>query len=95
MEGSPNVVKEAMACNCPLVSTNVGDVEWVIGNTEGCYISSFEPAVMAEKIKLALQFAEKQGRTKGLTRIMELGLDSETVAKRIINVYENLLSGKK
>jgi len=49
-EGSPNVVKEAMACNCPIVATNVGDVKWVLGNTEGCYISSFDPINYSEKL---------------------------------------------
>src|ERR1700754_2865509 len=42
MEGSPNVIKEAMASNCPVVATDVGDVKWVLGNTQGCFIASFD-----------------------------------------------------
>ncbi len=90
-EGSPNVIKEAMACNCPIVSTHVGDVEWVIGNTEGCYLASFDPVDFAEKIKLALKFSSLKGKTKGRDRIIELGLDSETIAQRIIGVYHRVI----
>ena len=91
-EGSPNVIKEAMACNCPIVSTNVGDVRWVIGDTEGCYITSFDPEDVAEKIKLALEFGK---RTNGRDRIIELGLDSETIAKRLIDIYSKVLEENK
>ena len=89
-EGSPNVIKEAMACGCPIVSTDVGDVEWILGNTDGCYLTSFEPQDVACKIKLALEFSEKSGRTKGRERILELGLDSETIASRIIEIYKKV-----
>lgn len=91
-EGSPQFIKEAMACNCPIVTTNVGDVEWVLGNTEGCYLTSFKPEDVAEKIKLAIEFRETYRQTRGRERIIELGLDSETVAKKIIEVYEKVLN---
>ena len=88
-EGSPNTIKEAMACNCPIVCTNVGDVKWIIGKTDGCYITSFEPENIAEKIKTAIAFGH---RTNGRDRIIELGLDSKTVAGKIIEVYKRVLS---
>ncbi|TXK46763.1 glycosyltransferase family 4 protein [Pontibacter qinzhouensis] len=91
MEGSPNVVKEAMACNCPIVSTDMGDVKWVLGDTPGCYVSSFEPEDFAQKLAKALQFSERHGRTNGEERIEELGLDAERVAARVISVYRKVL----
>lgn len=91
MEGSPNVVKEAMACNCPMVATDIGDVKWVLGDTPGCYLSSFNPKEYAEKLKLALAFSETQGRTKGEDRIRLLGLDSDTIANRVIEVYKKAI----
>lgn len=92
MEGSPNVVKEAMACNCPIVSTKVGDVEWVIGQTKGCFLSSFDPAEFAERLQAALLFSKEKARTDGADRVRELGLDSKTVARRIIGTYEKCLA---
>ena len=92
MEGSPNIVKEAMACNCPVVATDVGDVKWLFGDEPGHFICSFRPEDLAERICQALVFSEKYGRTNGRNRILELELDAEHVAGRIVGVYEKVLS---
>ncbi|MDP4240591.1 MAG: glycosyltransferase [Bacteroidota bacterium] len=84
-EGSPQFIKEAMACNCPVVSVPAGDVPDVIKNVEGCFMATYAVTNVAEKLKLALDFDK---RTAGRQRIIELGLSAETVAKRILEVYE-------
>jgi len=88
-EGSPQFIKEAMACNCPIVSVPVGDVPEMIANMEGCYISTYDPSDVAEKLKLAIDFAK---RTDGRKRIIELKLDTENIAKRIIEIYMNIIT---
>ena len=88
-EGSPQVVKEAMACCTPVVSVDVGDVKDVIGGTEGCYIAKYDANDIAEKIKMALEYKEK---TKGRQRIIELGLDNQLLAKRVVSVYEQVIN---
>ncbi|MFY0631401.1 MAG: glycosyltransferase [Flavobacteriaceae bacterium] len=84
-EGSPNVIKEAMACNIPIVSTNVGDVEKIIMNTQGCYLTSFDPKEVAEKIDKAILFNK---RTTGRNDIKHL--NSKLVAKKIIEIYKSV-----
>lgn len=87
-EGSPNIIKEAMACNCPIVSTKVGDVEWLFGDLEGCYLAEADPTDVAQKLHEAL---EHQTKTAGRDRIFELGLDSGSVATRLVELYETVV----
>jgi glycosyltransferase involved in cell wall biosynthesis len=86
-EGSPNVIKEAMACNCPIVSTDVGDVRDLIENTKGCYLSKFEVDDLALKINEALSFNQ---RTKGSDAIYHL--DSRIIADKLITIYKRALN---
>lgn len=88
-EGSPMVIKEAMACNLPIVSVPVGDVPKVIGGTDGCYLCSQDPADAAEKLRVALGHP---GRTNGREMIEYMRHD--VIAKRIVAVYQELLQQK-
>ena len=88
-EGSPQVIKEAMACGCPIVSVDVGDVAERVSGVEGCYVvSSREPKDIANALQLAMAF---EGKTNGRQRIIEMGLDNEQVAKRLVEIYNQVL----
>ncbi|BDX37491.1 hypothetical protein CYCD_08460 [Tenuifilaceae bacterium CYCD] len=89
-EGSPQFIKEAMACNCPIVSTDVGDVKDNLLGLDGCYITTYDPHDVAYKIQLSLNFAK---RTDGRDRIIKLGLDSDSIANKLVSIYKQVLNG--
>lgn len=85
-EGSPNIVKQAMACNLPIVATDVGDVREVIGNTAGCYISEPDPGSFAQLLGAILA---SPFRTTGREDVKHLS--GPLIAERLIHVYEEVL----
>lgn len=86
-EGSPNVVKEAMACNLPIVATDVGDVKEVIDGVDGCAIVNRDPPSFASAIENILDFKD---RTGGRDHIGYLRM--EKIADRLVGFYEKILS---
>lgn len=91
-EGSPQIIKEAMSCNIPIVSTNVGDVEWLFSDLEGHFLTNQTPEGVVEGIKSALNFSQQKFKTEGRNRIIELELDKNVVGKKIIDLYKTIIT---
>jgi len=89
-EGSPNVVKEAMACNVPVVATDVGDVTQVIGRTEGCSVCPHDADALAAGLEKALLHT---GPTTGRADIAHL--DSVVILQRILELYQLAINKKR
>ncbi|MEA4976576.1 MAG: glycosyltransferase family 4 protein [Paludibacter sp.] len=87
-EGSPQFIKEALACNCPIVSVNVGDVSEVISNIDGCFIADYDPVDIAGKLNQALKIERVSG---GRERLIYLKFDNQYIASRLHDIYCHLL----
>lgn len=92
-EGSPGVVKEAMACNVPIVSTNVGDVSINLEGVANCYVSLLgTDADLAEGVVKCMKGSVSG--VSGREKILKLGLDDGTITDKLYNVYSSLLTKK-
>lgn len=99
-EGSPQALKEAMACNCPIIATDVADVRTLLGDISGHYIlrnprSTHErwdadENSVGELVVLLSEALQFNARTNGRQRILEMDLSNEQVAKRLVAIYSQV-----
>jgi teichuronic acid biosynthesis glycosyltransferase TuaC len=87
-EGSPQVVKEAMACNLPVVSVAVGDVKDRIAGMEGCWVCEDDSPETISKYLVEVLRSNK--RTDGRESI--LPMDEKIIVGKLIQIYQQVLS---
>lgn len=87
-EGSNNSIKEAIACNLPVVSVNVGDAMERLGHLDACHVvDSFDPFLFKERVVSVLNAGV---RSNGVNSIVEVSI--ENVAKKVVAVYKKVLN---
>ena len=88
-EGSPMMVKEALACNLPIISTDVGDVKSMISGLDNCHIINNESPVSIAKIveECISNGIHPVGRDK-----IKKNYSVEAIADQVINVYKDVLN---
>jgi teichuronic acid biosynthesis glycosyltransferase TuaC len=90
-EGSPNAVKEALACNLPVVSVPVGDVALRLRGIAGCELC---PDEQVETIAAALsRVLQRNERIDGRSAVKQL--DEQLLTQRLIGIYRSILPAAK
>ena len=91
-EGSPQVVKEALAANRPVVSTAVGSVRGLILGVAGCKLVDPSPEAVSRGIEESIHYSMRYGANQGRLKVKAKLLDLEQTAFRIKKVYNHVLS---
>jgi len=89
-EASPVTIREALSCNLPVLSTNVGDAKTILANVDGCCIVEPDIDDIAAELKAALG---RPRRVAGRDSVEKYSL--ENTARAISGIYQELVHGKQ
>jgi glycosyltransferase involved in cell wall biosynthesis len=81
-----------MACNCPVVTVDVGDVKENLTGIKQCFVTNYDADKLAACVMDVLNSSE---RSDGRDKINDLQFDAEATANKIIGIYRKLLERKK
>jgi teichuronic acid biosynthesis glycosyltransferase TuaC len=82
-EGSPNAVKEAMACELPIVATAVGDIPQRLADVDNCYVRPPTPGSFADALIQALR-AGRAPQARAAVERLSVG----AIANRLLEIYD-------
>src|SRR5699024_6471869 len=89
VEGSPQIIKEALACNKPVISTNAGDVKDVLEGVKNSYlVDSFNAEDFIRPVREVLALPPEERKSNGREKLRQMGLGADQVARVIKQVYE-------
>ena len=89
LEGSSNLVKEAIACNCKMVVTDVGDAKELLANATCAFVTGFDAEEIGKRIETLL-YADCESNTRELNSWLEIN----QIANQIILCYKQINNNK-
>ena len=89
-EGSPNSVRESLACNTPVVTTDVGNVKTILAGLESCSIIQNDNVEdFIQGLIRALNFDEVR---ECRDAIIKKKLTSDDTTRELITLYKEVIS---
>jgi glycosyltransferase involved in cell wall biosynthesis len=85
VEGSPNVVKEALMCNLPVIATEVGDIPERLSGVEPSWLCPPDAGALASALSECVALGR---RSNG--REAAAAFEQTAIARRVLAVHEEL-----
>jgi len=93
MEGSPTVVREALACGVPVVTTDAGDVRSIITNERLGRVVTAEPEAIADALVEVIRMVRAEPEAvQEACRQPAQASSHESLGETVIEVYRDILT---